>query len=85
MKKTLNGVVTSVAMTNTAVVEVFRRFPHPMYKKLLTRSKKFKVETAGIELAIGDTVKIVEIIPLSKTKVFKVQEVIKRVKEAKHE
>ena len=85
MAKTLRGIVTSVAMKNTAVVEVFRKTPHPLYKKLLTRSKKFKIETEGKELTVGDTVRIVEIKPLSKDKHFKLLDIVESVKEAKHE
>lgn len=84
MAKTLKGIVTSVGMQNTATVEVFRKTPHPLYKKLLTRSKKFKIETEGKELAVGDTVRIIETKPLSKDKYFKLLEVVESVKEAKH-
>lgn len=84
MAKTLKGIVQSIGMQNTAVVEVFRKTPHPLYKKLLTRSKKYKVETEGKEVAVGDTVLITETKPLSKDKYFKLQEVVERIKEAKH-
>lgn len=85
MAKTLNGVVTSVGMKNTAVVEVFRQVPHPLYKKLLKRSKKYKIETEGKELNVGDFVRIEETKPISKDKYFKLTTVITSVKEAKHE
>lgn len=85
MAKTLNGIVTSVGMKNTAVVEVFRQVPHPLYKKLLKRSKKYKIETEGKELTVGDLVRIVETKPVSKDKYFKLATVITSVKEAKHE
>lgn len=85
MAKTFNGKVTSVGMKNTIIVEVFRRVPHPLYKKLLTRSKKFKVETEGKSVSVGDLVKISETKPLSKDKYFKLEKVITSVKEAKHE
>ncbi len=84
MAKTLNGVVTSISMNNTAVVEVFRKTAHPLYKKLLTRSKKYKVETAGKELTVGDRVLIEETKPISKDKHFKLIDVVEAVKEAKH-
>jgi small subunit ribosomal protein S17 len=76
MARTLNGKIISLAMKDTAVVEVSRRVPHPLYKKLLARSKKFKVATEGKDLAIGDQVKIVETRPMAKDKYFKVAEVI---------
>ncbi len=65
------GIVVSVPGATTAVVEIVRRTPHPMYKKLIKRSKKFKVETEGKEVAIGTRVKIVETRPISKDKYFK--------------
>ena len=77
MQKTFEGKVVSSKMQNTAVVEVFRRKPHPLYKKLLKRSTKFKVETGGYSVNIGDKVKIVETRPISKGKYFKIMEVIK--------
>lgn len=59
-------------MKETAVVEVTRIRPHPLYRKLLKRSKKYKVDTVGKEVALGQTVKIVETKPLSKEKHFKI-------------
>lgn len=85
MAKTLKGFVTSVGMKNTAVVEVFRQVPHPLYKKLLKRSKKYKIETGDASLSVGDFVVIEETKPLSKDKYFKFASVITSVKEAKHE
>lgn len=70
MAKILQGKVVSNKMTDTAVVEVFRQFPHPLYKKLLKRSKKFKIATNGQTLEIGQTVKIIETKPVSKDKHF---------------
>lgn len=82
MKKTFNGVVTSIAMKDTAVVEVFRQVPHPLYKKLQKRSKKYKVATEGNSLSVGDFVRIEETKPLSKDKHFRLAAVITSVKEA---
>lgn len=84
MARTFSGIITSIAMNNTAVVEVFRKVPHPLYRKLLTRSKKYKVETSGQDLAKGDTVKISETKPMSKGKYFKITDIVAKVKEAKH-
>jgi small subunit ribosomal protein S17 len=64
-------------MANTVVVEVTLRVAHPLYKKLMKRSKKFKADSTGLTLNIGDKVKIVSIRPISKDKYFKVLEVIK--------
>jgi len=74
MAKVLKGKVVSTKMTNTVVVEVVRRTPHPLYKKLLKRSNKFLVDPAGREVSVGDTVSIVEIRPMSKNKYFRLQE-----------
>lgn len=70
MAKTLTGIVISNAMQHTAIVEVTRRTPHPLYKKMLKRSKKYKVETQGVAIKIGQRVHIIETKPISKDKHF---------------
>jgi small subunit ribosomal protein S17 len=75
--KTFDGKIVSVKMNKTVVVEIVRRTPHPLYKKLLRRSKKYKVDTNGLELVLGQKVKIAETKPMAKGKFFKVLEVIK--------
>ncbi len=76
MAKVLTGKVISIKMQNTVVVEVSRRVPHPLYKKLLKVEKHFNVDTAGKTVAVGSDVKIVETKPISKTKFFVIKEVI---------
>ena len=77
--KILVGKVTSVKMQDTILVEVTRRVPHPLYKKLLRKSKQFKVDVKGQEpVEVGKTVKIVEVKPISKTKHFRLLEVEKK-------
>ncbi len=71
MAKILRGKITANKMQNTAIVEVIRMVPHPLYKKLLKRSKKYKVETNGQKVEIGTTVKIIETRPMGKDKHFK--------------
>ena len=66
MAKLLTGKVVSLTMQGVIVVEVTRKTPHPLYKKLMKRSKKFKAATNGQEVALGDTVTIRETRPLSK-------------------
>ncbi len=78
MAKTLRGKVVSTSMQNTAVVEVTRRTPHPVYKKLLTKSKKYKVDTKNVKVNVGDEVVIVETRPLSKEKHFAVSQVLNK-------
>ena len=76
MAKVLTGKVISVKMQNTVVVEISRRVPHPLYKKLLKVGKHFNVDTAGKSIQLGDEVRIVETKPISKTKFFTIKEVI---------
>jgi small subunit ribosomal protein S17 len=75
--KTFSGKIVSVKMNKTVVVEIIRKTPHPLYKKLMRRSKNYKADTAGLELIVGQTVKIAETKPMAKGKFFKVMEVIK--------
>lgn len=74
MSKVLEGKVVSTKMGNTIVVSVERKTPHPLYRKLLRRSKRFLVETEGKTVELGKVVKIVETKPLSKNKHFKLLE-----------
>lgn len=73
--KTFTGIVTATKMKDTVVVEVTRRTPHPLYKKLLKRSTKFKVAAPAHTLSVGDTVTIGETRPISKDVHFKIIEV----------
>ncbi len=66
MAKVLTGKVISTSMTGVVVVEVTRKTPHPLYKKLLKRSKKFKVALNGATVTVGDTVSMIETRPMSK-------------------
>ena len=83
MRRILEGIVVSIKMQKTAVVEVTRRKPHPLYKKLLKRNKRYLVDSGDFSVSLGDKVKIVETRPSSKQKYFKVLEVLKKVKDAK--
>jgi small subunit ribosomal protein S17 len=78
MKKTFKGTIVSVKQQKTVVVEMFRKTPHPLYRKLLTRSKKVQADSGDMKLSVGDEVKIEETRPLSKTKNFRVLEVVKK-------
>jgi small subunit ribosomal protein S17 len=77
MQKKLKGTIVSLKMQKTAVVEVPRLAPHPLYKKLLRRSTKIKADTTGFELKVGEKVIIGETRPISKDKKFKILEVTK--------
>lgn len=75
--KILEGKLVSKKVKDTYIVEVFRVKPHPLYKKLIKLSKKYKVDNAGFEdLEIGTTVKIEETKPMSKHKYFKISNVV---------
>ncbi|MDO8583455.1 MAG: 30S ribosomal protein S17 [bacterium] len=77
MKKIFEGVIVSLKMKKTAIVAITRRFPHPVYKKLMKRDNNFNVDISTFTPQVGDRVKIVETKPISKTKHFKIMEVIK--------
>jgi len=68
--KTFSGIVVSNTMQKTAVVEVVRRVPHPLYKKLMKKSTRFKVHTGDEKVEIGQRVVIVSTKPISKDKHF---------------
>lgn len=75
------GTITSAGkMQDTVTVTVHMQVRHPLYKKSFRSSKKFLVDTKGhSDLGVGDEVVIEECRPLSKTKHFRLKEVIKRV------
>jgi small subunit ribosomal protein S17 len=77
--KVFEGKFVSSKMNNTAIVEVFRMRPHPLYKKPVRLSKKYKVDNSGFEnIEPGTKVRIQEIKPISKMKYFKIIEVINK-------
>lgn len=73
-KKTLVGKIISAKMQNTAVVSVERKIPHKIYKKIIKRTKKYKADIHGMNVEVGDVVKIEETRPISRDKHFKVIE-----------
>jgi small subunit ribosomal protein S17 len=75
--KPLVGTVISTKMAKTVVVEVKRRFPHPLYKKLINKRKKIKAHNENLDIKVGDIIKIGEVPPISREKHFKVLEVTK--------
>jgi small subunit ribosomal protein S17 len=68
-------------MDKTIVVSVERMFPHPLYKKRIKKTTKFKAHDEKNECNIGDLVKIVETRPISREKVWRVAEIIERATE----
>jgi small subunit ribosomal protein S17 len=78
IRKERVGEVVSNKMTKTIVVRVERRFPHPRYKKIVTAFKKFYAHDEKNEAKVGDRVRIEETRPLSKTKCWRLVEVVER-------
>ena len=76
----LLGKVVSNAQDKTAVVMVSRKVPHPRYKKLVNKSKKFAVHDEENSAKIGDMVYINQCRPLSKNKRFTLGEVVRAAK-----
>ena len=72
------GMIVSDKMQKTVKVEVKRKVLHPIYKKYITKKKKFSADTGKFECSNGDTVKIVSSKPISKTKKWKVYEIIEK-------
>ncbi len=72
------GRVVSAKMDKTIVVEVERRFPHPLYEKVVTKRKKFYAHDERNEAREGDIVRIVECRPLSRLKRWRLVEIIRR-------
>lgn len=79
-RKVRVGVVVSDKMQKTVVVQIERRVPHPVYGKMVTRSKKFKAHDEENSAKTGDTVRIAETRPLSKDKRWRVIEIVERAR-----
>ncbi|MCB0261582.1 MAG: 30S ribosomal protein S17 [Calditrichaeota bacterium] len=80
IRKTRVGFVVSDKMDKTVVVAVERYVRHPLYKKFVRQTKKFKAHDDTNTCDIGDKVKIMETRPLSKTKRWRVVEIVEKVK-----
>jgi len=72
------GQVVSTRMSKTIVVEVSRRVPHPLYKRIIGKRKKFYAHDEERTAKMGDMVRIVECRPLSKLKRWRLAEVVRR-------
>ncbi len=71
-KRTLQGTVVSDKQDKTVIVSVERRIMHPVYKKFITKSKKYAAHDAENKAKTGDVVNIRECVPMSKSKSFEV-------------
>ena len=77
-RKVRTGVVVSDKADKTVTVVVERRFPHPLYGKGMKRTKKYHAHDENNEYQVGDVVRITETRPLSKTKRWRVVELMER-------
>ncbi len=80
LRKTRVGVVSSNKMDKTITVKVERKIKHPLYGKFLKKTTSFHAHDEKNECSIGDIVKIMESRPLSKTKRWRLVEVVEKVK-----
>ena len=80
LRKTRVGKVVSDKMDKTVVVAIIDNVKHPLYKKIIKRTVKLKAHDEKNECNIGDTVHIMETRPLSKTKRWRLVEIIERAK-----
>ena len=72
------GQVVSTKMAKTIVVEVSRRVPHPLYKRIIAKRKKFYAHDEEGRAKMGDVVRIVECRPLSRLKRWKLADIIRK-------
>lgn len=77
-RKARTGVVVSDAMDKTVVVQVEQRKAHPLYGKMLRRTSKLKAHDEENQAHVGDRVRLVETRPISKTKRWRLAEVLER-------
>ena len=75
------GQVVSAKMQKTIVVEVTRRVPHPLYKRIVNKRKRFYAHDENRTAKLGDVVRIVECRPLSRLKRWELGEVVRRAVE----
>ena len=79
-RKTRIGEVVSDKMDKTIVVAIKTKVRHPLYGKMVNRTRKFKAHDENNECGIGDTVKIMETRPLSKDKRLRLVEIVEKAK-----
>ena len=80
LRKERIGIVTSTKMEKSIVVSEVKRVKHPMYGKFVLKTKKYMAHDENNDCNIGDTVKIMETRPLSKSKCWRMVEIIERAK-----
>ena len=80
LRKEKTGVVTSDKMEKSIVVSIERRIKHPIYGKFIKKTTKFHAHDEKEECGVGDTVTIMETRPLSKTKRWRLIEIVEKAK-----
>ena len=80
VRRTRTGIVVSDKMDRTIVVAIRERVKHPLYGKIVNRTKKFKVHDENNECGIGDKVRVMETRPLSKDKHWRLVEIVEKAK-----
>ncbi len=80
LRKERVGIVVSDKMDKTIVVAITERVKHPLYKKIVSRTKKLKAHDEKNECGIGDKVRVAETRPLSKDKCWRLVEIIEKAK-----
>ena len=80
VRRTLQGRVVSDKMAKTVTVLVERRVKHPVIGKVMIRSQKYHAHVDGLEAATGDLVQIEECAPVSKTKAWRVTQVVEKAR-----
>jgi small subunit ribosomal protein S17 len=79
-RKVRTGVVVSEKMDKTVLVRIDRKVRHPLYKKTLARSNKLAAHDENNDAHLGDTVRVMETRPMSKTKRWRIVEIVERAK-----
>ena len=79
-RKVRQGVVVSASNDKTIVVKITKRKPHPIYKKMMTSTKKLHAHDELNEAGVGDTVQIMETRPLSKMKRWRLVKIVEKAK-----
>ncbi|NQX81834.1 MAG: 30S ribosomal protein S17 [Flavobacteriaceae bacterium] len=80
LRKEITGIVSSSKMDKTITVELMKKVKHPLYGKFIKKTKKFMAHDEKNECNFGDTVRIMETRPLSKSKCWRLVEILERAK-----
>ena len=79
-RKIRTGIVVSDVREKTVTVAIELQFPHPKYKKIVKKTRKLHAHDESFDAKVGDTVKITETKPISKTKMWRVTEIVERAR-----